>query len=299
MEPSIKEQLGIMADKLENYLFPDQNPQTQAQAQYFQSFFTESYVIPINLLKYMRQEISLGFVFNVILFLILVAYLPFNFTYCWECNSVMTLWLLYLCTLNAALIIPKVLLIRKLFKIEEWNNLYEANYSLWMFSRSRVYKFNIMMSKYVFTTYLVGTILLIISWASNDNCDRYYGMIGLILGSFVVRVVSSFFKFLKSFTNPQTAESFLDLFNGNTPAEISSLNTMTHKQFSGLFGQTEDVCPICYENYEETHEVRIMECMGNHAFHKKCIDKWLLKSNKCPKCNLSIFYKRENEKKND
>jgi RING-finger-containing ubiquitin ligase len=299
MEASIKEQLGLMADKLENFLFPDNNPQTQDQTQYFQSFFTESYVFPVNLLKYMRQEISLGFVFNIILFGILVAYLPFNFYYCWECNSVMTLWLLYLCILNAALIIPKVLLIRKLFRIEDCTDIYQANYSLWMFSRSPVYKFNIMMSKYVFTTYLVGTVLLIISWASNKNCDRYYGMIGLLLGSFVARVVSSFFKFLQSFNNPQTAESFHELFNGSTTAEISSLSVMSHKQYCTLYGKSEDICPICYENYTETQEVRIMECPGDHAFHKKCIDKWLLKSNKCPKCNLNIFYKRQNDGKSE
>lgn len=299
METSIKEQLGMMADKLENYLFPENNPQTQDQTQYFQSFFMESYVFPVNLLKYFRQEISLGFVFNMILFGILVAYLPFNLSYCWECNSVMTLWLFFLCLLNAALIIPKVLLIRKLFRIEDCNDIYQANYSLWMFFRSRVYKFNIMMSRYVFCTYLVGTVLLIISWASNDNCDRYYGMIGLLLGSFVVRVVSSFFKFLQSFNNTQTAESFLEFFNGNTTSEISSLSAMTHKQYSALFGVKDDICPICFENYEDDHEVRIMECLGDHAFHKKCIDKWLLKSNKCPKCNLNVFHKRNKDTKID
>jgi len=38
-----------------------------------------------------------------------------------------------------------------------------------------------------------------------------------------------------------------------------------------------------------------MECPGDHVFHKKCIDKWLMKSDKCPMCNLSIFAKRKKE----
>ncbi len=63
--------------------------------------------------------------------------------------------------------------------------------------------------------------------------------------------------------------------------------------------RVEELCAICYEDYEEEDEVKIMECAGEHVFHKKCIDKWLLKSLKCPKCNIDVFYTRDPIKKQE
>lgn len=296
MDQSLKVQLEKIADKLEKFLFPEDIPQTNEQTEYFQSFFTESYVFPQHLLKYFRQELTLGLFFNTMLSCIFIAYLPFNFGYCWECNKVLTLWLTVLGAINAALFIPKILLVRKLIKIEQTPDIYLVNYHLWMFFRSQVYKFNIMMSKYVLFSYIAGGILLILSWANDESCDRFYGLIGLLLGSFVVRVLSSFFKFIHSFNNPQNTESLFDYFNGSSTTEIQSLAVMTHKKYCEEHKRIDEMCPICYENYNDEEEVKIMECPGYHAFHKKCIDKWLVKSLKCPKCNLNIFHTRAGEK---
>mmetsp|Transcript_5055 Transcript_5055/g.4248 ORF Transcript_5055/g.4248 Transcript_5055/m.4248 type:complete len:141 (-) Transcript_5055:425-847(-) len=139
-----------------------------------------------------------------------------NYEYCWHCNSLMTLWLFFLCLLNAIILVPKILLVRKLFKIEYTSDIYTANYLLWMFFRSRVYKYNITMSRYVFCTYIVGSLCLLFTWGNEEGCDRYYGLVGILLGSFIIRVVSSFLKFIHSFNNPQHAENFMDYFKGIT-----------------------------------------------------------------------------------
>lgn len=51
-------------------------------------------------------------------------------------------------------------------------------------------------------------------------------------------------------------------------------------------------CLICLDDYEPEDQVRVMSC--RHAFHKGCVDEWLLKGrNNCPACrstvSLSIF----------
>ncbi len=220
MDQTLKVQLDLAAEKLELYLFPETVRDGDHQSEYFQAFFTESYVFPQNVLKYFRQELTLGLFFNTMLSGIFLAYLPFNLSYCWNCNKIMTLWLTLLGGINLALFVPKTLLVRKLQRIEENRDIHPVNYHLWIFFRSPVYKFNIMMSKYVFLTYLAGTLLLLLSLSNEDTCERFNGLMGLLLGSFVLRVVSSFFKFIKSFNNPQHTESLFDYFNGSTSQEI-------------------------------------------------------------------------------
>ena len=293
MEITIKEQIDVLADKVETFLFGSTVALNAGQTQYFQSFFTESYIFPMNLLKYLRQEIAIGFSFNVLLFSVLIFYISFNFYYCWACDSLMTLWIFFLSTLNSIVLIPKMLLLRKLYKIEESNDIYLVNYSLWAFFRSKVYKFNSIMSRYIFCTYMAGGLL--IWWIKITHCTQFFCLLLFILASFGFRVIASFMKFSSNFNNPQNAEDLFELFNGISTEEIGSLKVMTYQKYLELKGRLEIGCPICYEEYQKFVELRIMECPGHHVFHKKCIDKWLIKSDKCPMCNLSVFSERNKD----
>lgn len=35
-------------------------------------------------------------------------------------------------------------------------------------------------------------------------------------------------------------------------------------------------CPICYEDFEQGEQLRLLPCNEKHCFHAKCIDPWLL-----------------------
>jgi len=293
MEIAFKEHMDVFADKVETFLFGDTAHLPVGQTQYFQSFFTESYIFPMNLLKYLRQEIALGFSFNVLLFGVLVVYIPSNFYYCWACDSLMTIWLVFLSSINSAVLIPKMLLLRKLYKIEENSDIYFANFSLWTFFRSKVYKFNSAMSRYIFCTYLAGGLL--IWWTKVTQCFQFFCVLLFLLASFAARVIASFLKFSASFNSPQNAEELFELFNGISTEEIHSLKVIVYEDYIDKYSRHDKGCPICYEEYEKKVELRVMECPGDHVFHKKCIDKWLMKSDKCPMCNLSIFAKRKKE----
>jgi len=298
MESVFKEQLHQLADKVENYLFGNHAELNQDQVNYFQSFFvSDSYVFTTNLIKYFKQELCIGFVFNIILLGVFMLYIPFNFQTCWSCNTLMALWLIALALLNVILVLPKALLVRKLFRIEEAVDIYMANFAIWNFFRSKVYKFNMTMSRYIFCTYLVGTILLIITWTSANECDKFYGLIAFLLGSFVVRVLGSFYKFIHNFGNPQQAENLMELFQGTASQDIQTLQVKKYEEYIKEYQRDDQDCAICYEGYCNNDEVRIMQCPGDHAFHKKCIDKWLIKSTRCPQCNLSIFWSKEKVKK--
>ncbi len=47
--------------------------------------------------------------------------------------------------------------------------------------------------------------------------------------------------------------------------------------------KNKDTCSICLEQYVPGTYKRVLVC--NHAFHKKCVDKWFkTSSNTCPIC---------------
>jgi len=191
--------------------------------------------------------------------------------------------------------LPKSLLIRKLQLIEETSDINAANYATWNFFRSKIYKFNMLMSRHIFCTYLFGTIMLVLTWTPAEECDTFYGWVAFLVGSFVVRIIGSFYKFLNNFGPVQQTENLPEIFNGISFEEIQSLNIYKYEEYILKFRRDDKYCSICYEKYKGDEEVRAMNCPGDHGFHKKCIDKWLLKSNRCPQCNLSIFWRNEKD----
>ncbi|KAL4465066.1 hypothetical protein ABPG72_012249 [Tetrahymena utriculariae] len=47
----------------------------------------------------------------------------------------------------------------------------------------------------------------------------------------------------------------------------------------------EDNCPICYIEFKEDDELKELLC--SHIFHSVCIDRWIIKNQKCPMCRKS------------
>ena len=301
MDPAPHNWLHRAADTLETRLFGANPDLTEDQLSYFRTIFTpESYDLTKNFAKYFKQELCLGYIFNILLFTILIAYLPFNFFDCMACNPSVTVWFLVLSTLNSIVILPKTLLIIKLFRIEELGDLCLANYAIWGFFKSKIYRFNTMVSKYVLCTYVLGLFLeWRTQWLENEELHRFHMIVMFFLGSFVVRLFSGFTKFMRNFGNPQQAENLADLFNGNSGEEIQTLKQYIYQDYKNTTEKEDDECPICYEPYEEKDKIRVMKCQGRHAFHRMCIDKWLIRSDRCPKCNCSVFWKDEEDKKND
>ena len=52
---------------------------------------------------------------------------------------------------------------------------------------------------------------------------------------------------------------------------------------------TEGFCSICYDSYEKSPEHDAVRLNCQHAFGRKCIIHWALKSNICPACGLETI----------
>merc|ERR1712154_499033 len=61
-----------------------------------------------------------------------------------------------------------------------------------------------------------------------------------------------------------------------------------------------DSCAICLDDFGHGEELRLLPC--GHAFHRQCVDPWLLKQSElCPMCKQSIFetIDAQKQKQND
>jgi E3 ubiquitin-protein ligase RFWD3 len=47
----------------------------------------------------------------------------------------------------------------------------------------------------------------------------------------------------------------------------------------------DQLCPICFDSWKGTGEHRIVSLKCGHLFGKSCVERWLRKNKKCPKCN--------------
>ena len=87
-----------------------------------------------------------------------------------------------------------------------------------------------------------------------------------------------------------------DASETHASSELASLSDApdtkgpTLPTFYGACGCDDDGSPQCYICLEEFHggeEIRELPC--RHAFHRKCVDKWLLRSSRrCPTCRAEV-----------
>lgn len=47
----------------------------------------------------------------------------------------------------------------------------------------------------------------------------------------------------------------------------------------------DQLCPICFDHWKGTGTHRIVSLKCGHLFGKSCVEKWVRKNKKCPKCN--------------
>ncbi|KAG7229929.1 hypothetical protein INR49_009649 [Caranx melampygus] len=52
------------------------------------------------------------------------------------------------------------------------------------------------------------------------------------------------------------------------------------------YGYNEQMCAVCLEEFRSRDELGVCPC--SHAFHKKCLLKWLEIRSVCPMCNKPI-----------
>jgi len=76
--------------------------------------------------------------------------------------------------------------------------------------------------------------------------------------------------------------------------ESLDLRTLGEEELVGLT-ESQKCCNVCLEDFKEGDEVRQLDCC--HAFHKKCIDRWISQVASCPICKKDIVKKEKGKER--
>ena len=278
--------LQKMAAKAEQYFFSDPKTQNILEFQIFKNYFEDNYALPFTFIKFLAGGMNFSLVVNTLFAFVIFLVMPLFFSEFWSCSRILTLWLGFLSLLNLIIICPKIIISQKIYRILR-KAPSKAGHMMWKLFDSSAYRFETETSRCIYFTYLSGFMLI---WF----CDRYTrGLFWLCLSlliSFIMRINTSYYKFKRAFAGFRNTEMLIEYFSGKMLKKISSLKRM---KFGSLAKEPcSSTCAVCYEDYLEDSVVKIMECAGDHVFHDKCIDRWLIKSEKCPMCKYSVFYQR-------
>jgi len=281
---------GKLAERLDSCLFYENTVNQECHFRAFMNHFDHNYSVPLNFLKYLHKEIRSSLALNSCISVIYTILIPYFFGHFWASSPGLTAWLIVLTLLNWLIVWPKMILHFRINKIRAIEDDFTSGFQTWTLLKSKVYKCNNRISKFIFCTYVAGMIII---GPCKGSCPNLVWSCAFLLLFFIFRLVVSFVTFNRSFSDCQNIDMLFEYLEGNAPEKINSLKLIELEDLKldpKLCEQKS--CPICYENYGEDCLLKIMECPGKHVFHQKCIDTWLVKSEKCPMCNYSVFYKR-------
>lgn len=210
----LKERIQRIADAIEWQFFEAHNTYSDDQIKALQAFLnSDSHGLPSNLIRYYKRELQIDFIFNTIFLGVFSSYVKPNLKECWSCNPVMLLWLLGVITLTILLILPKILYLNKLSRIEKAKERTMRSFVLWGFHRARLYKINMALTKSIFLSNLGGVVLFIATlWLwSGAKCNSFYRVVQFSLAWFVIRMILSYIRHAKNF-NSKDAKKLSILF---------------------------------------------------------------------------------------
>ncbi|XP_043103947.1 RING finger protein 122 isoform X4 [Puntigrus tetrazona] len=64
------------------------------------------------------------------------------------------------------------------------------------------------------------------------------------------------------------------------------ISKLRHQAQSERFGYREQTCAVCLEDFKVKDELGVLPCQ--HAFHRRCVVKWLEVRCVCPMCNKPL-----------
>ena len=78
---------------------------------------------------------------------------------------------------------------------------------------------------------------------------------------------------------------------GTPPELIKALPSQKYGRWKKLNAKIPEKCVICLDNYTSKSNVSSLPCSDKHVFHRKCLQRWLRKSTKCPLCNVDCAHR--------
>jgi len=136
-----------------------------------------------------------------------------------------------------------------------------------------------------FVTY--AWFVLGVVWVMNagqcDSCPGIYTLMLAVILQALARVVVALgcFRVLFQQAAPAAEQAKVEAAD---PAAVEALPILAFSE--ELFPEKNMNCAVCLSEFEDGDQLRRLPC--GHHFHKRCVDQWLRRSNKCPLCMGAI-----------
>ena len=248
---------------------------------------------PMHTFYYFRFEYIISFLFSL-----LTAGVVSMFLFLESSNdqvsqvTLLKYWLRIGVLLNLFALLPKGIILRRIFKIPLHNERLVVR-RLMLLVRSNVFYWNEKVSFVLYNYYIFGMGKLASSNACGGLNSEIYRLCHFVICSFLLRLVNLFIRFFVEYyilTSSISYDSLID--RGATSEEISAIpiERLSEDDLKALKGsQGNEWCGICLSNFAANEEIKRLPCSEKHIFHKHCADTWLSKQSVCPYCRRPLF----------
>ena len=200
-------------------------------------------------------------------------------------------WLRLGIILHLCAALPKMYILRRLFKIPLTNERIIVR-RLMVLVRSNAFFWNDKVSFVMYNYYIFGMSKLASSNICGSMASNLYRLCHFIICCFLLRLVNLFLRFFVEYyilTRNVNYESIIDQGASNEeidalPVTVYGVDNILDKSLEG----DNQWCGICLSDFKYGEEIRTLPCSKQHFFHKRCTDIWLKKQHICPYCRKSL-----------
>jgi len=230
---------------------------------------------------------SIAVIFSIILYIFADNSPPLNNV------TLLQYWLNIGLFWNLLALVPKFLILRRLYKIPLHNERLVVRRLMFLI-RSNAFFWNEKVSFVMYNFYIFGMGKLASSRVCGGMNSNLYRLCHFIIASFLVRLANLFIRFLIEYYFYSRNVQYDSLMvHEATQEEINSIPTekLTVEDLKKLTEKTEEQwCGICLSLFTVNDEIKRLPCSEKHFFHKQCTDTWLAKQSVCPYCRRQLSF---------
>ena len=160
----------------------------------------------------------------------------------------------------------------------------ELKQAMVRFFTRRIYKTNLNITNHMknLSVLAIGmltpTVFLQMVFSQSSNC--YLPILAVTLSLFRYKMLTK--EYQNTFSHPEN--SYQD-----NPYHMEAIKF--NEQLLERFPRMRDngICSVCMGEYQPEDDLLRFGCPQEHFFHRDCISRWLIKSNKCPVCQDQIY----------
>eukprot|EP00747_Dinoflagellata_sp_TGD_P164967 gnl/TRDRNA2_/TRDRNA2_185653_c0_seq1.p1 gnl/TRDRNA2_/TRDRNA2_185653_c0~~gnl/TRDRNA2_/TRDRNA2_185653_c0_seq1.p1 ORF type:complete len:322 (+),score=43.57 gnl/TRDRNA2_/TRDRNA2_185653_c0_seq1:43-966(+) len=206
------------------------------------------------------------------------TFLAFYRPECGGCHRPLRLWLLVFSMLQISQLPTRIVFLMKVQNAERLQQDMQA--SLASITASPAWRLSKKVSLLTYAWLVLG-IVWVINAGDCTSCTGMYWLTVTMVWQAAARAVLTLGIFTASFPNYDNQVAVeAPQRKAALPEQIAALPCIKHRH--GLFSEGEASCAVCLDQFAEGDCLRQLPC--NHHFHRRCIDRWLKRSQCCPLC---------------